>query len=115
MSVVNLSLNRREVLGAAGATTGALLLGFHFPAARAAAGGTINAYVSVDAAGKAITTIEGLSADGRSHPVQKAWIEENVPQCGYCQSGQIMAAAAFLKNNPKPTDEQIRQGITNLC
>jgi isoquinoline 1-oxidoreductase alpha subunit len=67
------------------------------------------------AAGKAITTIEGLSADGRSHPVQKAWIEENVPQCGYCQSGQIMAAAAFLKNNPKPTDEQIRQGITNLC
>ncbi|HEY7841429.1 MAG TPA: (2Fe-2S)-binding protein [Gammaproteobacteria bacterium] len=67
------------------------------------------------AAGKAITTIEGLSEDGRSHPVQKAWIEENVPQCGYCQSGQIMAAAAFLKNNPKPTDEQIRAGMNNLC
>jgi isoquinoline 1-oxidoreductase alpha subunit len=67
------------------------------------------------AAGKAITTIEGLSDDGRSHPVQKAWIEENVPQCGYCQSGQIMAAAAFLKNNPQPTDEQIRAGMNNLC
>jgi isoquinoline 1-oxidoreductase alpha subunit len=67
------------------------------------------------AAGKSITTIEGLSEDGRSHPVQKAWIAENVPQCGYCQSGQIMTAAAFLKNNPTPTDEQIRQGITNLC
>jgi isoquinoline 1-oxidoreductase alpha subunit len=67
------------------------------------------------AAGKAITTIEGLSDDGRSHPLQKAWIEENVPQCGYCQSGQIMAAAAFLKNNPKPTDEQIRAGMNNLC
>lgn len=67
------------------------------------------------AAGKAITTIEGLSGDGRSHPVQKAWIEENVPQCGYCQSGQIMAAAAFLKTNPNPSDEDIRNGITNLC
>jgi len=67
------------------------------------------------AAGKSITTIEGLSDDGRSHPLQEAWIAENVPQCGYCQSGQIMAAAAFLKNTPKPTDEQIRAGITNLC
>jgi isoquinoline 1-oxidoreductase alpha subunit len=67
------------------------------------------------AKGKEITTIEGLSEDGLSHPLQRAWIEENVPQCGYCQSGQIMAAAAFLKNNPNPTDEQIRNGITNLC
>jgi aerobic-type carbon monoxide dehydrogenase small subunit (CoxS/CutS family) len=67
------------------------------------------------AAGKQITTIEGLSEDGRSHPVQEAWIAENVPQCGYCQSGQIMAAAAFLKNNPKPTDDQIRAGMNNLC
>jgi isoquinoline 1-oxidoreductase alpha subunit len=67
------------------------------------------------AAGKSITTIEGLSADGRSHPLQTAWIEENVPQCGYCQSGQIMAAAAFLKNNPQPSDEDIRNGMTNLC
>jgi isoquinoline 1-oxidoreductase alpha subunit len=67
------------------------------------------------AAGKSITTIEGLSADGRSHPLQQAWIAENVPQCGYCQSGQIMAAAAFLKNNPQPSDQDIRNGITNLC
>ena len=64
--------------------------------------------------GKRVTSIEGLSPD-RSHPVQRAWMEADVPQCGYCQSGQIMAAAAFLRNNPKPSDEQIRQGITNLC
>jgi isoquinoline 1-oxidoreductase alpha subunit len=65
-------------------------------------------------AGKEITTIEGLSPD-LSHPVQKAWAEIDVPQCGYCQSGQIMAAAAFLKTNPTPTDAQIDEGITNLC
>ena len=58
------------------------------------------------AATQKITTIEGLSADN-SHPVQKAWIAEQVPQCGYCQSGQIMAAAALLKKNPKPTDKDI--------
>ncbi|HKS73083.1 MAG TPA: (2Fe-2S)-binding protein, partial [Terriglobales bacterium] len=57
-------------------------------------------------AGKKVTTIEGLSADG-SHPVQKAWIEEDVPQCGYCQSGQIMSAAALLAKKPKPTDADI--------
>jgi isoquinoline 1-oxidoreductase alpha subunit len=56
--------------------------------------------------GKEITTIEGLS-DNNSHPVQLAWIKEQVPQCGYCQSGQIMAAAALLKKNPKPTDKDI--------
>ncbi|MGH8629880.1 MAG: (2Fe-2S)-binding protein [Burkholderiales bacterium] len=67
------------------------------------------------AAGKSITTIEGLSVDGRSHPVQRAWIEEQVPQCGYCQPGQIMAAVDFLKRNPHPSDEDIRNGITNLC
>lgn len=67
------------------------------------------------AKGRRITTIEGLSADGQSHPLQRAWIEEQVPQCGYCQSGQIMAAAAFLKQNPAPSDEQIRNGINNLC
>jgi len=67
------------------------------------------------AVGKRITTIEGLSADGASHPVQRAWIAEQVPQCGYCQSGQIMAAAAFLGNTPRPTDEQIRAGMNNLC
>ena len=67
------------------------------------------------AAGKDIVTIEGLaSADGKLHPVQAAWIAEDVPQCGYCQSGQIMAAAALLKDKPNPTDEDIN-GITNIC
>ena len=64
--------------------------------------------------GKSITTIEGLSPDSR-HPVQIAWAAEDVPQCGYCQSGQIMAAAAFLKQHPNPTDADIDAGITNLC
>ena len=64
--------------------------------------------------GKQITTIEGLSPDGR-HPVQQAWLAEDVPQCGYCQSGQIMAAAAFLAKHPQPTDADIDQQITNLC
>ena len=63
---------------------------------------------------RAVTTIEGLSADSR-HPVQLAWAAEDVPQCGYCQSGQIMAAAAFLKTHPNPTDADIDSGITNLC
>jgi isoquinoline 1-oxidoreductase alpha subunit len=65
--------------------------------------------------GKPITTIEGLSSDG-SHPVQKAWVAEQVLQCGYCQSGQIMQAAALLKENPKPTRAQIVQHMNgNLC
>jgi isoquinoline 1-oxidoreductase subunit alpha len=68
-----------------------------------------------DAAGKSITTIEGLSRDG-SHPVQQAWIAEQVPQCGYCQSGQVMAAAALLARHPKPTDEDIDRGMNgNIC
>jgi isoquinoline 1-oxidoreductase alpha subunit len=67
-----------------------------------------------DIEGTFVTTIEGLS-ENRSHPVQQAWIAESVPQCGYCQSGMIMAAAAFLKDKPKPTSEDIREGITNLC
>ena len=67
-----------------------------------------------DVEGKTITTIEGLSPDSR-HPVQMAWLAEDVPQCGYCQSGQIMAAAAFLKQNPQPTDADIDAGITNIC
>lgn len=67
------------------------------------------------AASKKITTIEGLSEDN-SHPVQKAWIEEQVPQCGYCQSGQIMTAAALLKKNPKPTDKDIDIAMQgNIC
>jgi isoquinoline 1-oxidoreductase alpha subunit len=65
-------------------------------------------------AGKPITTIEGLSADG-THPVQLAWIELDVPQCGYCQSGQIMAAVALLKQKPKPTDDEINREMTNIC
>jgi aerobic-type carbon monoxide dehydrogenase small subunit (CoxS/CutS family) len=66
-------------------------------------------------AGAEITTIEGLSADG-THPLQKAWEEVDVPQCGYCQSGQIMAAAALLAKNPKPTDAQIDDAMNgNIC
>lgn len=67
--------------------------------------------------GKEITTIEGLAAeDGALHPVQEAWVELGVPQCGYCQSGQIMSAAALLAQNPNPTDDEIREGMSgNLC
>jgi aerobic-type carbon monoxide dehydrogenase small subunit (CoxS/CutS family) len=61
-----------------------------------------------------ITTIEGLSADG-SHPVQRAWIAEDVPQCGYCQSGQVMAAAALLATHPHPSDADIDAAMTNIC
>jgi isoquinoline 1-oxidoreductase alpha subunit len=61
-----------------------------------------------------VTTIEGLSKDG-SHPVQKAWVKLQVPQCGYCQSGMIMAAAALLKETKNPTDEQINAAMTNIC
>lgn len=64
--------------------------------------------------GTVVTTIEGLS-DDRSNPVQQAWIAEQVPQCGYCQSGMIMATTAFLKTNPNPSDAQIDEAITNLC
>ncbi len=65
-------------------------------------------------AGRQITTIEGLSSDS-SHPVQQAWLTEQVPQCGYCQSGQIMATVAFLKATPNPTDADIDAGLTNIC
>jgi isoquinoline 1-oxidoreductase alpha subunit len=61
-----------------------------------------------------IVTIEGLSPDG-SHPVQKAWLELDVPQCGYCQTGQLMAAAALLQANPQPSDEEIAAEMTNIC
>jgi isoquinoline 1-oxidoreductase alpha subunit len=61
-----------------------------------------------------VTTIEGLSADG-THPVQLAWIDFDVPQCGYCQSGQIMAAVSLLKQSPKPTDAEIDAAMTNIC
>jgi isoquinoline 1-oxidoreductase subunit alpha len=68
-----------------------------------------------EAAGKQITTIEGLAADGALHKVQQAWIANDVPQCGYCQSGMIMAVAALLKEKPKPTDQDIDDAITNIC
>jgi len=72
--------------------------------------------VPVSAAeGAQITTIEGLATDGALHPVQKAWISHDVPQCGYCQSGMIMAVAALLRDKPQPTDAEIDAEITNIC
>ena len=68
-----------------------------------------------DAVGKQITTIEGLAQNGVLTKVQKAWIEHDVPQCGYCQSGMMMAAASLLKQNPKPTDDDIDAAMTNIC
>jgi isoquinoline 1-oxidoreductase alpha subunit len=70
--------------------------------------------VNAVGAGK-ITTIEGLAANGTLHKVQQAWIDNDVPQCGYCQSGMIMAVAALLKDNPNPTDADIDSTITNIC
>ena len=68
-----------------------------------------------DAVGKQITTIEGLATDGNLHKVQKAWLDHDVPQCGYCQTGMIMAVAALLKEKPKPSDADIDKTITNIC
>ena len=70
---------------------------------------------AVSVQGQAITTIEGLATEEQRHAVQQAWIEHQVPQCGYCQSGMIMAVAALLANNPRPTDAEIDTGITNVC
>ena len=68
-----------------------------------------------DVGERAITTIEGLATENGLHPVQQAWLDENVPQCGYCQSGQIIAAVALLKKNPNPTDQDIDAAMTNIC
>src|SRR3981189_3812132 len=68
-----------------------------------------------EAVGKQITTIEGLAGDGALHKVQLAWIANDVPQCGYCQTAMIMAVAALLKEKPKPTDQDIDEAITNIC
>ena len=68
-----------------------------------------------EAAGKQITTIEGLASNGALHKVQAAWVANDVPQCGSCQSGMIMAVAALLKEKPKPTDQDINEAITNIC
>ena len=67
------------------------------------------------AAGKQIVTIEGLAKGGKLHPVQQAWIDNQVPQCGYCQGGQILAAVALLKKKPNPTDHDIDEAMTNIC
>lgn len=66
-------------------------------------------------AGRDVTTIEGIGSEEKLHPVQQAWIDEQVPQCGYCQPGMIMAVAAFLEDNPQPDDEAINRSITNIC
>lgn len=66
-------------------------------------------------AGRSVTTIEGLAENGQLHPVQRAWIEAQVPQCGYCQSGMIMAVSALLEENPTPSDEEIDAAVTNIC
>jgi isoquinoline 1-oxidoreductase alpha subunit len=68
-----------------------------------------------EAVNKQITTIEGLAQNGALHKVQKAWVDNDVPQCGYCQTGMIMAVAALLKEKPKPTDKDINEAITNIC
>jgi isoquinoline 1-oxidoreductase alpha subunit len=69
-----------------------------------------------DVAGRSVTTIEGLAPGAdRLHPVQQAWLELDVPQCGYCQAGQLMAAAALLQNFPHPSDADITSGMTNIC
>jgi isoquinoline 1-oxidoreductase alpha subunit len=68
-----------------------------------------------EVAGKQITTIEGLAQNGVLHKVQKAWLDHQVPQCGYCQCGMIMAVAALLSEKPKPTDADIDRNITNIC
>jgi len=67
------------------------------------------------AAGKRVLTLEGLAPGARLHPVQQAWIEHQVPQCGYCQGGQILAAVALLRKKPNPTDKDIDEAMTNLC
>jgi isoquinoline 1-oxidoreductase alpha subunit len=66
-------------------------------------------------AGRRVVTIEGLAQGERLHPVQQAWIDQQVPQCGYCQGGQILAAVALLRKVPNPTDRQIDEAMTNLC
>jgi isoquinoline 1-oxidoreductase alpha subunit len=77
---------------------------------------TRSCQVPVGSVGAAkITTIEGLSSDGFNHPVQMAWLQLDVPQCGYCQSGQIMAAVALLRSNPMPSDADIDAAMTNIC
>ena len=72
-------------------------------------------YTVSSAAGQQVVSIEGLATKGKLHAVQKAWIDHQVPQCGYCQGGQMLAAVALLKKKPKPTDEDIDAAMTNIC
>jgi isoquinoline 1-oxidoreductase alpha subunit len=72
-------------------------------------------YPGSAAGGQKVVTIEGLANKGKLHPVQQAWIDHQVPQCGYCQGGQILAAVALLKKKPKPTDQDIDAAMTNIC
>jgi len=72
-------------------------------------------YPTSSAAGQLVVSIEGLAQKGKLHAVQQAWIDHQVPQCGYCQGGQILAAVALLKKKPKPTDEDIDAAMTNIC
>jgi isoquinoline 1-oxidoreductase alpha subunit len=72
-------------------------------------------YPTSSAAGQQVISIEGLAQKGKLHAVQQAWIDHQVPQCGYCQGGQILAAVALLKKKPKPTDEDIDAAMTNIC
>ncbi len=134
MTIVKMNINGKAVASEAAPDTPLLwvlredfdLTGTKFGCGIAACGacsvhvnGEITRSCSVslsDVAGKNITTIEGLKdADGNLHPLQTAWIEAQVPQCGYCQSGQIMAAVALLAKIKNPTDEQIDEAMTNIC
>ena len=72
-------------------------------------------YPAAAAQGKRVVTIEGLAQGGKPHPVQQAWIDHQVPQCGYCQGGQILTAVALLRKKPSPTDQDIDEAMTNIC
>ena len=105
----------RDMLGLTGTKFGCGLGQWRLHGARQRHGGAVVLTTVGSAAGKKITTIEGLSPTA-THPLQQAWVAEQVPQCGYCQSGQIMSAAALLAKTPKPTDAQIDAAMTgNIC
>ncbi|MBI5276340.1 MAG: (2Fe-2S)-binding protein [Burkholderiales bacterium] len=106
----------RDVLGMTGTKFGCGVAACGACTVRIDAQAVRSCVVPVSAvAGKRIQTIEGLGAPGKPHALQAAWIAEQVPQCGYCQSGMLMAAAALLEKKPKPTDADIDEAMTNLC
>jgi len=111
--MTTMQINRRDFLNRTSAVGGAMVLGFWLPAARVKAAASCSFPVKA-AVGAEITTIEGLSTGG-THPVQLAWKEFDVPQCGYCQCGQIMSAVALLRERPNPTDDEIDAAMTNIC